>query len=212
MLVIYHHTIPENFDIKILEKEVEKLPQLIQKKLSNYQNPVNWRSSATGYLLLQQALSNENQSYLLDNLSHSKTGKPIFETSNWHFNISHSDRLITCILSNECEVGIDVQIYKNLRVEPYNQHLNEVELSQIYAQSDVSKAFCQLWSKKEAVMKADGRGLDISLKDIHISENNQVNLHDEIWFLKEIKLHKNYSIHFATKKNIEDFSIIALKF
>jgi len=212
MLAIYYHIFPENFEVKSFEKEVEKLPELIQKKLNNYQNPQNWRSSVKGYLLLKQALLHENQSHLLETINHSKTGKPIFESHNWHFNISHSESLITCVLSNESEVGIDVQVYKKLQIEQYKRHFNEDEWKQLNTHSNILKAFCQLWSKKEAVMKADSRGLDIPLKDIKIFENNQVSLYNETWFLSEINLHKNYTIHVATKHIIEDYRIIESKF
>jgi 4'-phosphopantetheinyl transferase len=212
MLAIYYHIIPENLDVEALKKEVRNLPKLIQKKLSNYQNYNNWKSSAIGYLLLKQALLNENQSQLLKNFSYAETGKPIFQNSNWHFNISHSESFVICVLCNNSEIGIDVQAYKKLQIERYKRHFNADEWEQIITHSDVSKAFCQLWSKKEAVIKADGRGLDIPLKDVKISDNNQVNLYQEDWILTELNLHGNYTIHLATKRKFEHYKIIESKY
>ena len=212
MLAIYYHNLSANFDLKSFKREIRKLPELIQNKLKNYHNLQNWQASATGYVLLHQALLAQNQGHLLEELNRSQTGKPIFKSHNWHFNISHSDSLITCVLTDESAVGIDVQIYKKLPIERYKRHFNDGDWEQINMQLDVSSAFCQLWSKKEAVIKADGRGLDIPLKDIQISINNRVNLYEETWFLTEVHLHRNFTTHIATKNIIEDYSIIELKF
>ena len=77
------------------------------------------------------------------------------------FNLSHSKRIVTCVISSIDEAGIDVEgINKNpLELMPVvfvyqEQMLIEAELT--FAKK--VEAFYRVWTRKEAVMKAAGKG------------------------------------------------------
>ncbi|WP_028403112.1 4'-phosphopantetheinyl transferase family protein [Ectobacillus panaciterrae] len=80
------------------------------------------------------------------------------------FNLSHSKRIVTCVISSFDEAGIDVEsITKNpldvmpVVFVPQEQMLVEAE------ESFVKKveAFYRVWTRKEAVMKAIGKGFSL---------------------------------------------------
>ncbi len=91
-------------------------------------------------------------------------GKPYFTEGEQQFSISHAGTLAVAVLAPH-RVGIDL--------EPYDRKVSEASRERILLRcSDAecerlrplrgderSRAFLELWVKKEALMKKDGRGL-----------------------------------------------------
>ena len=59
--------------------------------------------------------------------------------------------------------------------------------------------FFGYWTKKESVIKADGRGFSAPLNEIHLADN-QAELGGVLWNLKPLFLHETYSCHLATNE------------
>nr|WP_275583380.1 4'-phosphopantetheinyl transferase superfamily protein [Bacillus pakistanensis] len=80
------------------------------------------------------------------------------------FNLSHSKRIVTCVISSFNEVGIDVEsMTKNpLDVMPIVFVSQEQMLVEAEKSSDKKvEAFYRVWTRKEAVMKAVGKGFSL---------------------------------------------------
>ncbi|MBD2871899.1 4'-phosphopantetheinyl transferase family protein [Paenibacillus arenilitoris] len=81
------------------------------------------------------------------------------------FNLSHSKRMVTCVISSIDEAGIDVEgitqnpldVMKVVFV-PRERMLIEGEISH----AKKVEAFYRVWTRKEAVMKAVGKGFSLS--------------------------------------------------
>jgi 4'-phosphopantetheinyl transferase len=107
----------------------------------------------------------------------SSFGKPRLLTNGSgegiHFNFSHSDRLALCAVSRAREIGVDVE-----RIEPSGS-LAEIAARYFSPRegaalaslpSDEQRdAFYACWSRKEAYVKARGRGLSIPLDSFDVS-------------------------------------------
>ncbi len=66
--------------------------------------------------------------------------------------------------------------------------------------------FFDLWSKKEAVVKAaDTVGL-ARMSDVSLKQNMAV-LDEEQWFLKSINLDDQYAINMATSKAVDELIV-----
>jgi 4'-phosphopantetheinyl transferase len=208
MLNIYYTRKPKNISTAQL--------QYLHQKISNYLkiNTIINKTlpSLLGYLLLYRALKEARQLDLLLELTRSETGKPFIKNSHWHFNISHSGDYVVCAISDESEIGIDIQIYKNLNINAYQRHFTESEWQQLTDAPDSSKAFCQLWSQKESIMKADGRGLDIPLRTIEVKGKKPFRLDKKLWFLSPIKIDKNYAAYLATQYKPKQLKLIEIFF
>ncbi|MBB5056306.1 4'-phosphopantetheinyl transferase [Granulicella aggregans] len=98
-------------------------------------------------------------------------GKPELDSPSSekiHFNVAHSRSTILIALNLTAPVGIDIEyLDRKIEVEEVARHsLTEQETSTLLAIDDVaarSKFFFECWTRKEAVVKADGRGLSLPL-------------------------------------------------
>lgn len=99
-------------------------------------------------------------------------GKPFCEGSEvLSFNISNSDDRIVYALSNQYEVGIDLEHTYKLRSfhEIMALFFSEEEQKGVIHYGCISKAFYKLWTGKEAALKADGLGLRGKIKALDVS-------------------------------------------
>lgn len=91
-------------------------------------------------------------------------GKPVLGGALAHMgvNISHSGDWVVLALALNARVGVDIQIRRSrVRIQPVSALIFS-ESEQRLVPADDSTAFFQLWSQKEALLKALGRGLSDS--------------------------------------------------
>jgi 4'-phosphopantetheinyl transferase len=105
-------------------------------------------------------------------------GKPFLEGVS--FNISHSDNLCVCAIADKnIELGVDTEckdrrvnwrkISKNVLSEKELSYINDIPND-----TDQLDAFVKLWTKKEAISKAIGKGLAIPFRNISLEEEENV--------------------------------------
>ena len=95
-------------------------------------------------------------------------GKPWLESGEWHFNLSHSGDWALLGVARE-ELGIDVED-SGRRVE--HHPLAQRFFSRYEADRAHSKeTFFQIWTLKEAYVKAVGKGLRLPLDDFRVIDD-----------------------------------------
>lgn len=145
------------------------------------------------------------KNFQLNEVLYPDNGKPAWKSNNrfLDFNISHSNKIIGVAVSTTIKVGLDIEKIRPLKSLNFKMVLSAEELSEIEETPD---QFFNLWSKKEAVVKAAdtvgiGRMRDVVLQD------SQAALDKQIWFLKKIDLDSKYSTYLATSKKIDEVVI-----
>ncbi|MBB5315456.1 4'-phosphopantetheinyl transferase family protein [Tunturibacter empetritectus] len=104
-------------------------------------------------------------------------GKPKLSPINGDsiaFNVAHSEDTILIALTRTGSVGVDVEYFDRstdiMEVAQYNFTASENQcLAAIADPRSRIKTFYRYWTRKEAVLKADGRGLIASLASFDIS-------------------------------------------
>ena len=89
-------------------------------------------------------------------LRRAESGKPYLENSSLYFSISHSHKLVVCALSDEGELGVDVEtsaIDDEKAVKLSERFFNQQEKRLV---TDDPKIFNRIWSEKEATAKFFG--------------------------------------------------------
>ena len=160
-----------------------------------------------------------------------KYGKPSISNSSLtvplHFNISHADELVVMAVTLDQEVGIDVEYLfrAGKTVEIAESFFSPIEVKQLLAlpAEKQKDRFFDLWTLKEAYIKACGMGLSIPLDhfsysfpqqgEVVISFEPERNDQPENWQICQIQPDVNHKVALAinnTKSN-DSFSIFMRK-
>lgn len=152
IVFLYHNTLTEND----LTTKWSQLPLVIQKRINKHKRLTNRLNSLAGYLLLQQALKEQNLE--LKQLKFSTVGKPYLDTSKVSFSISHNANWIgVCLMNTAGKIGIDIQAFKTFEpIESVFAFFSTVEQQAILSSKHPQQTLIHYWSKKEALIKAEG--------------------------------------------------------
>jgi 4'-phosphopantetheinyl transferase len=154
--------------------ETEKARRFrFEKDRNNYINARSWLRKIIGnYLQIHPASLR---------FGYGEHGKPWLknEAGNPHFlqfNLSHSEGVVICAIVQERAVGIDVEA---LRAEDSYDKIaenffskNERQALQTIAPEFQAAAFFNIWTRKEAYLKARGDGLIFPLDEFDVSANS----------------------------------------
>lgn len=101
-------------------------------------------------------------------ITQTKRGKPCLANSGLFFNVSHTDSSFLIGISVSGRVGTDIEILKG------DEDIYEISLTVFSAQEikniKDSSSFLEMWTKKEALLKAAGLGLIDNLREISSNE------------------------------------------
>jgi 4'-phosphopantetheinyl transferase len=133
-------------------------------------------------------------------------GKPLLPDAGIDFNVAHARGCILLALSREGAVGVDVERLDR-EVEALDlaeAHFHPAEIAHIAAAQDTSAAFFRCWTRKEAVVKADGRGLQLPLADFCVlgeSESTQIEVPGgEPFWVRDLHLGPGFAAALALPK------------
>ena len=136
------------------------------------------------FLAIRKILTLENSDY---KITYNLDGKPSLNTE-YNISISHSHEIAAIAISDNCKIGLDVQLKENKILNIRNKFLHKSEILNIGEDPSID-ILTMIWTSKESIYKA------IGLKGISFSENILTILGDDskllilskkIWFIKFI--------------------------
>ncbi len=147
-------------------------PHLIQTKYSDKRNDYLLLSRS----LLEYILQEHCNITRLPDIDYLEHGKPYFiHYPEISFNITHTDKTMAVIVANENPVGIDIETIKLRKnftgLEARVLHTKEQEW--LKQQPNYLESFFNLWSAKEAYLKATGAGLT-GLSSLELNMQDQL--------------------------------------
>ncbi|MBB5144666.1 4'-phosphopantetheinyl transferase family protein [Desulfovibrio intestinalis] len=98
-------------------------------------------------------------------------GKPYSPGSGLHFSISHSGSMVWAAFCREAPVGIDVEsqlTLPDLADLATQLHPREAQAIDSFSPEERTAAFYRCWTRKEAVLKALGKGLSLPLNSFQV--------------------------------------------
>lgn len=195
--VWYYRSNGEKLHPDVYARLIQQLPTSIQDQILKYRKWQDREERLIGKsLLLAELQFLGKPPALLTALKYTAFQRPYLDDAA-DFNISHSNGITVCAISETHRVGIDIEKCQRTNINDFEAQFSPSEWKQILEHKNSELAFFRLWTKKEAFLKATGDGLNIPLCTIPI-EANKVALNNQEWFLHEIDLDKGYICHLCT--------------
>lgn len=172
--------------------------------------------------LLAQYLDEKPESI---HFGYTSFGKPFLKhplhNAKVHFNLSHAGNLGLFAFSSEAEIGIDIEfIREDFSIDSIVDHYfcsPEIQAIQNTDPSNAFSLFFKFWTRKEAILKAMGKGLSFPLEKCNVShvkelEFSPVILSDSqeenpVWYVRDLLPGKNYAAALALKKTNVELSL-----
>lgn len=177
------------------------------KRAERYRFPEHQRRFIVSRAVIRQILS-----FYLNiapekiSFSYGEHGKPALLaplSGSLEFNVAHSDDLAVYAVARH-PVGIDIEKIKDsyeLGLPARFFSSDECESLQRLSEVDRVVAFYQIWARKEAIIKASGKGLATSLSSFSVCPANveeTIQLANEVWQLWPLEIDGSYASALAT--------------
>ncbi len=120
--------------------------------------------------LLSRYLNREADSFTF---TYNPYGKPALNDSALHFNVSHSHEMGLLIFDRTYEVGVDIEWMREdfggLKIAERFFSSDEINELKLLPHEQQVQGFFNCWSRKEAYIKALGKGLSIPLAKFSVT-------------------------------------------
>ena len=181
-----------------------------QKKILRYHFWEDRQRSLLGHLLSRYAIM---QQFHLNNdkikLVENPYGKPHIKGYRAiHYNISHSGDWVVCAISQSV-IGIDIQKFEGMKFGIIEHCFSKDERKYLFSLGKAQQliSFYDMWTLKEAYIKAIGKGLFQQLsefsvlkdgKDFRLFTKEPLN---KKFFFKKYSIEKGYSLSVCSQEN-----------
>ena len=187
---LYFTQINNQLDAARFAALCELLPEKMREKVGAFRKWEDAHASLLGKLLLRKAISPFGLS--LADIRYTEFEKPYFD-GPFDFSIGHSGDFVVCALSASSRVGVDIERIKDFNPDDFAYIFSTPELQSISGAPSKLVEFFRLWTRKEAVLKADGLGLNYSLERINTIPD-VVHLNGIDWNLTSFDLDEHHII------------------
>lgn len=199
----------ERWDDDAEQRVRARLDPHVLSKMPNFRRWQDVQMGLVGKLLLGRCLDAAGiDRSVLSDMAWTDSGRPSVPTAG-DFNLTHADGLVACAFVDDGRVGIDVEPFARFPAKDLDQVLTENERATIAAAADPGRAWCHVWTFKEAVIKADGRGVAFGLERID-SHADRVEIDGAAWHMRSLDLHPEFGCHLATEHRVRELEVQAV--
>jgi len=174
------------------ENSIDLLSSFRKEKAKQYVFDKDKKSCVAGGIALNNALKEYNLEEKNVEYYLTKNGKPYIKNRNdIYFNISHSNKIAICAISNK-EVGCDIEKITKCNEKVMSKCFSQKEIEYINNSNNKDESFTRIWVYKESFFKAIGIGLNDKMKEctilplvdgIFIDQN----VSEKKWSIKEFR-------------------------
>jgi len=190
-----------------MQKRLPRYSEDFQNKILKYPKWESQQLSLVGRLLLFKGIRfffgndcNDSQ------INFTEYNKPFFNSGHVKFNISHAGEIVVCALTKIGEIGIDIELMQDKKIDDFRVFMTDNEWIKIKEARNSTLEFYNYWTEKESIIKIYGHGMTLPLQSFEIQEK-QTQINEQKYYLKEIKIHPDYLCHMAFGENLDDHRI-----
>lgn len=188
------------------------LPPTIVNNIPAFYRWQDSHAALVGKLLLKQALSDVACMCTLEDIRYTEYNRPYIASYEVDFNISHAGQCVVCAISRDGKVGVDIEHVRPVDVEDFASVFSENEYRIVQKDSQMRyEQFYTLWTRKEAVIKANGKGLSLPLQGIDVTQD-RILVENTVWYLRRLLFLDNYISHLATDFPVKNLFLEEVRF
>lgn len=170
-IMLYLNDNLEEISNEDVERLINNLPPQRREKARQFKFALGRKECALAYELLCKGLREEYGIEEKPVFRYGEHGKPsIIGHEDIHFNMSHCKNAVMCYVSDK-PVGIDCEAIDRGNESLINYTMNAEERKQINCSASPLTEFIKFWTKKEAVLKLSGEGINDDVKSVLLPEN-----------------------------------------
>lgn len=185
------------------QQNLQLLPLLIQQKITLYKDKKVQQQRINARLMLLHLFKEiaPGNPHSLDDIKYNRFNKGYIDDS-LYFSTSYTKGLTICAVSVKNWVGIDAEKILSLDTSLFKDYFTEKEWGILQANGFDLMLFYSFWTRKEAALKAIGRGIYEDLNKIDIIDDN-LYYKGHTWYVQNISLQDAYSISLVSLQREE---------
>lgn len=193
---LYRTHISHTF-IEFVSSSPVSVLQKVNPRSIDFKQPEDLARHIAGRALIYYNLTQSHkQSAAPYSISFNKHGKPHLPGFA-DFNISHSGSYVICALCSNGKIGTDIEKIKPVCFDDFKQAFSQDEWEYILRASAPTTAFYELWTKKEAILKAAGSGLTDELSSVEVLQEI-IAFSGKHFHLYPLSISSGYKVHIAS--------------
>ena len=195
MIKIYFAKNDHEWHKEKLDKMLLPLSEAMRNKILAYKGWQDRQSRILGKWLLLRLIAHFKLDLSLADIKYTEFNKPYF--TGFNFSTAHSGEMVICAGDINGDIGIDIEKIQPIVLEDYQEQLTKNEWAFIQNTTESIDAFYQIWTKKEALLKAIGRGVDIEFNLLDVCVD-KINYDGKSYSFYPLSIAEGYIAHIAT--------------
>lgn len=197
-MILWYYNI-DDFPSEAIAPVLSSFPETIVKGITRYRFENDRKSRLIARLLVQKYVLKKTNNWNWDDWKKGENHKPKLEGGPF-FNISHSETMVVLGFDEAFEIGVDVEKVKEIDVASLSNYFHPDEISYLEEHSHDVELFYEIWTKKEAFLKACGTGIVKGLDQISVLKDQVI--YEGIWNVKNIAFLPGYKCAICSKQPI----------
>lgn len=194
-ITVYYARYDTALPAHIFAQLANVLPESLQAAIYRYRRWEDAHAALLGKHLLRYSLLRRQLPYSLGDIEYTTYRRPFIKGTP-DFNITHSGNIVACAVAEKGRIGIDVEKPQLLPVDDFRQQFSEEEWNDICRDPAPPAVFYRYWTRKEAVLKAAGTGLNEALHLLNTT-TDIVSYDQHTWQLSTVSIMPAYICHLA---------------
>jgi 4'-phosphopantetheinyl transferase len=160
-ILVYRCQVPAWADRKHLLSGLAKIPAPLHGEITCFRRLQDQLARLVARRLISKALvaSGLEQFGSLCHWQKDPLGRPFIEACCADISISHSESWVVGALALHARVGVDIETFRSILLDSLHPYLSDSERARVESAVDPHREAIKCWSLREAILKADGRGL-----------------------------------------------------